>query len=284
METSLQHILDKFFNNDGKPLATAAPSFTFISPRKKPDPPSSSDTSPNSFPSPVFMNASKTSRKGVFGSALSATFFPPIKGSTAVPYQTTTKADGGYNSITLQAITAMPQYERKSFEELRLEDYLAGNKGSGVVVRTSHSAGSGFNFGAPSSRTFSFGAKPEAAAVAPVYHSSSSGGFSSSFAPTSNVFTSPFEANQSQSTALAPTSKQWQQTNSGSAADPYQTTAKYDGSQVLQMQAISAMPQYEQKSFEELRFDDYSAGNKGSGSGKTAPAETGFNFGTHEGK
>ena len=44
------------------------------------------------------------------------------------------------------------------------------------------------------------------------------------------------------------------------------------------------MPQYEQKSFEELRFEDYSAGNKGSGSEKTAPAETGFNFGAHEGK
>ena len=283
METSLQLIQDKFFNNDGKPSATPAPSFTFISPRKKPDPPSSSDTSPN-FPSPVFMNASKTSQKGVFGSALSATFFPPIKGSTAIPYQTTTKIDG-YNSITLQAITAMPQYERKSFEELRLEDYLAGNKGSGVVVRTAP-AGSGFNFGALPAGSFAFGAKPEAAAVAPVYHSSSSGGFSSSFAPTSNVFTSPFDgiANQSQSTALAPTTKQWQQTNSGSAADPYQTTAKYDGSQVLQMQAISAMPQYEQKSFEELRFEDYSAGNKGSGSGKTAPAETGFNFGAREGK
>ena len=239
METSLQLILDKFFNNDGKPSATAAPSFTFISPRKKPDPPSSSDTSPN-FTSPVFMNASKTSQKGVFGSALSATFFPPIKGSTAIPYQTTTKIDG-YNSITLQAITAMPQYERKSFEELRLEDYLAGNKGSGVVVRTAHSAGSGFNFGALPAGRFAFGAKPEAATVAPVYHSSSSGGFSSSFAPTSNVFTSPFNpiANQSQSTALAPTSKQWQQTNSGSAADPYQTTAKYDGSQACNIRHAS---------------------------------------------
>jgi len=28
-----------------------------------------------------------------------------------------------------QAITAVPPYEDKSFEELRLDDYLAGNKG-----------------------------------------------------------------------------------------------------------------------------------------------------------
>ena len=70
-------------------------------------------------------------------------------GSTVAPYQTTTKADGS-NSITLQAITAMPQYENKSFEELRLEDYMAGNKGTkGQAAPATSGFGAAPAFGQP---------------------------------------------------------------------------------------------------------------------------------------
>lgn len=65
-------------------------------------------------------------------------------GSLAFPYQTTSKTDGS-TQIVLQAITAMPQYEQKSFEEIRLEDYLAGNKGSqGQTPAPSTGFGGGF--------------------------------------------------------------------------------------------------------------------------------------------
>ena len=50
-------------------------------------------------------------------------------GTKAVPYQVTTRTDGA-TSINLQTLTAMPAYESKSTEELRLEDYMAGNKGT----------------------------------------------------------------------------------------------------------------------------------------------------------
>ena len=34
------------------------------------------------------------------------------------------------SNITVQSITAMGQFENKSFEELRMEDYRIGNRGS----------------------------------------------------------------------------------------------------------------------------------------------------------
>ncbi|PJF17443.1 hypothetical protein PSACC_02758 [Paramicrosporidium saccamoebae] len=70
-------------------------------------------------------------------------------------YSVTTGLENDVN-ISLHTITAMPSYEKKSLEELRLEDYLAGRKGSsapfGAVGQPVPS--SGFNssagiFGAP---------------------------------------------------------------------------------------------------------------------------------------
>lgn len=66
-------------------------------------------------------------------------------GSTVAPYSATPKQDGN-NSITLHSITSMPQYEAKSFEELRLEDYLNNNKGT----KGQNPPATGFGgFGAP---------------------------------------------------------------------------------------------------------------------------------------
>jgi nuclear pore complex protein Nup98-Nup96 len=45
---------------------------------------------------------------------------------------------------------------------------------------------------------------------------------------------------------------------------PYQSTARQDGTATINLHSISAMPAYENKSFEELRFEDYSQGNRGS--------------------
>ena len=70
---------------------------------------------------------------------------PQQTGSTVAPYSATPKQDGN-NSITLHSITSMPQYEAKSFEELRLEDYLNNNKGT----KGQNPPATGFGgFGAP---------------------------------------------------------------------------------------------------------------------------------------
>lgn len=59
---------------------------------------------------------------------------------------------------------------------------------------------------------------------------------------------------------------------------PYQITPKQDGSSTIQLQAISAMSQYEIKSFEELRFEDYSQGNRGSSTPQASNSPGGFGF------
>ena len=108
---------------------------------------------------------------GLFGSPAQAMGVAAGVGSLATPYQATRKVDGT-SSITFQSITAMPQYEAKSFEELRLEDYMGGNKGSQGQAPPAAPAfgapapGAGV-FGAPApaapSTGFGFGSTPAAA-------------------------------------------------------------------------------------------------------------------------
>ncbi len=72
-------------------------------------------------------------------------------------------------------------------------------------------------------------------------------------------------------------SQQPQQQKAGTLAFPFQTTTKTDGNNQIVFHSISGMSQYEQKSFEELRMEDYLAGNKGSqGQAPAAPAPSGF--------
>lgn len=52
----------------------------------------------------------------------------------AYAYHPTTIQDDENEQVTLRAITAHPVYANKSFEELRLEDYTAGNKGTKVLT------------------------------------------------------------------------------------------------------------------------------------------------------
>ncbi|EJK61940.1 hypothetical protein THAOC_17490 [Thalassiosira oceanica] len=117
-------------------------------------------------------------------------------GSTVAPYSATPKQDGN-NSITLHSITSMPQYEAKSFEELRLEDYLNNNKGT----KGQNPPATGFGgFGAPAP---AFGQPAPAPASgglfgstpAPAFGSTASGGFGSSTpAPATGLFGQPAPA------------------------------------------------------------------------------------------
>jgi len=83
----------------------------------------------------------------------------PHEGTSAVPFQVTSRKDNN-NTINLQSITAMTQYENKSFEELRFEDYSKGNKGTASATTPTAGGFGGFGaqpapapFGAPAPAT-----------------------------------------------------------------------------------------------------------------------------------
>ena len=60
----------------------------------------------------------------------------------------------------------------------------------------------------------------------------------------------------------------------GTKVAPFQPTGRQDGTTSITLHSITAMQAYEQKSFEELRFEDYSQGNRGTGG--APPAAGGF--------
>jgi nuclear pore complex protein Nup98-Nup96 len=88
-------------------------------------------------------------------------------GTLQVPYSDTRVNDGSV-SINFKSISAMPAYTSKSFEEWRIDDYMAGNKGSQGQSSTfgapapsafgSPAPAAGGLFGAPAPATSTFGA------------------------------------------------------------------------------------------------------------------------------
>eukprot|EP00816_Leptocylindrus_hargravesii_P000648 CAMPEP_0196827310 /NCGR_PEP_ID=MMETSP1362-20130617/94090_1 /TAXON_ID=163516 /ORGANISM="Leptocylindrus danicus, Strain CCMP1856" /LENGTH=1784 /DNA_ID=CAMNT_0042207939 /DNA_START=135 /DNA_END=5489 /DNA_ORIENTATION=+ len=113
----------------------------------------------------LFGSSNSTSSGGLFGSSNTTTTTSPFGAATssatsggggvpvsaAQPYQASTVADGN-TRIHLQSITAMPTFSNVSFEELRVSDYLSGNKGSTAANSTNSG---GFGAAAPA-----FGASP----------------------------------------------------------------------------------------------------------------------------
>ena len=64
--------------------------------------------------------------------ATGALIYHVVKSEAWAAYKTTTAMDGT-NMVVLHAITAMPQYEQKSFEELRLEYYIKASNISAAL-------------------------------------------------------------------------------------------------------------------------------------------------------
>eukprot|EP00010_Vexillifera_abyssalis_P003927 CAMPEP_0201561430 /NCGR_PEP_ID=MMETSP0173_2-20130828/78793_1 /ASSEMBLY_ACC=CAM_ASM_000268 /TAXON_ID=218659 /ORGANISM="Vexillifera sp., Strain DIVA3 564/2" /LENGTH=259 /DNA_ID=CAMNT_0047975931 /DNA_START=75 /DNA_END=851 /DNA_ORIENTATION=- len=143
-------------------------------------------------------------------------------GSKHTSYSTTV-----VNRLTYYCITMMPQYHNKSLEELRLEDYLIANK-----------AGAAPRYQAPPEQI--------GTPIVPDVTSPSASSSSSSSAPSRGFVTqlTPEMANK--------------QKQPGSKHTIYSTTSLNR----LTYYCITMMPEYRNKSLEELRLEDYLIANK----------------------
>uniref|UniRef100_A0A8B9KKL9 Nuclear pore complex protein Nup98-Nup96 n=1 Tax=Astyanax mexicanus TaxID=7994 RepID=A0A8B9KKL9_ASTMX len=101
---------------------------------------------------------------GTSGSLFGASSFTATQPGTAIKFNPPTGSDtmvksGVTTSINTkhQCITAMKEYENKSLEELRLEDYQAGRKGPSNPIAANTSSLFGASAAAPSTATGLFG-------------------------------------------------------------------------------------------------------------------------------
>ncbi|KAM4796439.1 LOW QUALITY PROTEIN: nuclear pore complex protein Nup98-Nup96-like [Rhinophrynus dorsalis] len=163
----------------------------------------------------LFGNTSTTTNPfgGTSGSLFGSTTFNAAPSGTTIkfnpPAGTDTMAKGGVTtniSTKHQCITAMKEYESKSLEELRLEDYQANRKGPqnpvgaatgtglfGASTATS-SASTGLFGSTPANSGFSFGANKTAfGGTTGAFGANTGGLFSNTSAqPTTSLFNKPF--------------------------------------------------------------------------------------------
>lgn len=124
------------------PLSVKAPTplCTFVAPFTPLEAaPVASNTAPFGFSFSSSVSSSNTGgSSNVLAPSPSGFNFDKSAGTKLTSFQPTRKQDGT-SSIQFQSITAMPQYQNKSFEELRVEDYLADSKSTlGQVHRAAN--------------------------------------------------------------------------------------------------------------------------------------------------
>ena len=173
--------------------------------------------------------------------------------SHILPYQTTTLQDGN-TVIHLQSISAIQGHAHRSHEEIRLLDYSMGYRGTALPVpattrlargSTPVSEGDSHVGAGTTAPTMSLGStdvKGSAVEAAPISRKGANGGIFSSSTPSATGNTNSV---------------------GGSLIIPYHVTSRQDGNENIHLRSISAMKEYEDQSHEELRFVDYSHGNRG---------------------
>jgi hypothetical protein len=195
-----------------------------------------------------------------------------VGGTRTVPYSVTTLPDGT-SQVHLHSITAKAPYHHKSFEELRFEDCLIGeNKSTSTTT-----AGIARPL-APIQWNFSGGGAASGTRHVPYVATSVPDG--TSFLTLHSINAMPvYQDKSAEELRLEDCSMGKRKSTHTSAAGflgspesgadagtrraPYVATSVSEDTSFIRLRSISAMLAYQGKSFEELRFEDYSSGNRG---------------------
>ncbi|ONM25681.1 Nuclear pore complex protein NUP98A [Zea mays] len=211
-----------------------------------------------------------------FGSSTFGSSTPPAFGATAPAFGTTTPAFGtttapafgattspafGSTSTSLFGASSAPMFGSSAFGTSATGFGTSGTTAFGVSSTTPGFGSSSTPSFGTSASAFSFGSSPSFGQTAV-----SSG--STPFGTTPSPFGAPAPAFGSQTAAPTFGQPQFANQAGGTRIKPYSQTPDVDsatsGTQpAAKLDSISAMPEYKEKSHEELRWEDYQRGDKG---------------------
>ncbi|CAD6339987.1 unnamed protein product [Miscanthus lutarioriparius] len=247
-------------------------------------------------PSPAFGATSSASQdpfgstfqqtQPTFGSSTFGSSTTPAFGTTTTPaFGTTTPAFGttttpafsasttpafGSTSTSLFGASSTPAFGSTAFGTSSTGFGTSGTTASGVSSTTPGFGSSSTPSFGTSASAFSFGSSPSFGQT-----TVSSG--STPFGTTPSPFGAPAPAFGSQTAAPAFGQPQFANQAGGTRIKPYSQTPDVDsatsGTQpAAKLDSISAMPEYKDKSHEELRWEDYQRGDKGGPNTSGTPA------------
>ncbi|XP_021301889.1 nuclear pore complex protein NUP98A-like isoform X2 [Sorghum bicolor] len=226
----------------------------------------SSPSQPSPFGS-TFQQTQPTFGSTTFGASTTPAFgttTTPAFGTTTTPaFGATTTPAFGSTSTSLFGASSTPAFGSTAFGTSATGFGTSGTTAFGVNSTTQ-------GFGSSSTSAFSFGSSPSFGQT-----TVSSG--STPFGATPSPFGAPAPAFGSQTAAPAFGQPQFANQAGGTRIKPYAQTPDVDsatsGTQpAAKLDSISAMPEYKDKSHEELRWEDYQRGDKGGPNPSGTPA------------
>ncbi|WVZ55002.1 hypothetical protein U9M48_005723 [Paspalum notatum var. saurae] len=229
----------------------------------------------------TFQQTQPTFGSSTFGASTTPAFgttTTPAFGTTTPAFGTTTTPAFGATTTPTFGSTASSLFGASSTPAFGSTPFGSSAPGFGTSGTTAFGASSSTpGFGSSSTPSFGTSASAFSFGSQPSFGQTAVSSGSSPFGTTSSPFGAPASAFGSQTAAPGFGQAQFGNQAGGTRLKPYAQTPDVDsatsGAQpAAKLDSISAMPEYKDKSHEELRWEDYQRGDKGGPNPSGAPA------------